>query len=1047
MKNGHTIFQRHGDVFIALLSLGVALVITGVLFLSNGLALRKVTEARTQNWLLDVSDQVATLVDGRMAQSIESLNLIRDSAVLLPPQALPEFVSRKATVSGFDVLYLAENVEAAEAWICAHSSSVAGSHMVEPGKAQLIMSRAPDMGIYYAAGQTADDPVMLGTKNADLLTSMLSIQSFDGKGSTCVVTRDGVLLATSEGGTSDTMLDEWLAGEAGGEKRFEQMIADMQAGRAGAVTVGEGTQAVMVGYIPLSVNDWYVLTVIPADLLQKDIVPLVQGNLWLAVAIVIIFGGIMLTVILLRRRYQTSLEDMVFVDPLTGGMSDVRFRKEAARLLEKSKDYTLISVDVQGFKLINSIYGPKEGNRTLRHIYNTLRASLRPGELLTHASADLFYLLFIGQDRPEIERRTQEIFEKVNAFNIGQENPYYLELRFGAYRIQPDDTDVPSIEERSSTARKNGKKIHGGCTFYDAEWQRVQLEEKELVDRLECSLHAGDFQVYYQPKVRLEDRLICGAEALVRWQHPTRGLLSPSVFVPVFEKYRLISRVDQFIFEQVCRDLARWREEGRVLCPISVNLSRQNLDIPNFLERCQRIRDQYGVDRGLIEFELTETILLDNPEGVCRLIDRMHEAGFGCSMDDFGSGYSSLGLLNQLNVDTIKLDRSFFLGSNDSSRGRRVVESILKMAGKLHIATVAEGVENADQVEYLRHSACDMVQGFAFFSPMPVAEFEKKVWTEGQLRYADSGHLPPAHKAAAPRQAERSEGSIITFRYRPDTGSLCFSAPFAALMKGVTEFPDGAAFLRTSGVLNENDVDDFLEMLDRCVRGEKPWLEGAFRLCVADSGYDWMELHVHREETPAGPVVQGVLVNTRPWRNELNRWKERAKRDGLTGLYNRVHFEKSVQERLKESKDCCGAIVFIDVDDFKKVNDALGHLAGDDILRSTARRIQSVFRYSDVVARYGGDEFVVFVPNMSREALESRLDQLCAMFHNPYHKGELRYEVMGSIGVALWPQDGKDYDTLLTHADAALYEAKRRGKNQYQFYRPDRQPGDGGATE
>src|SRR5699024_11739049 len=115
------------------------------------------------------------------------------------------------------------------------------------------------------------------------------------------------------------------------------------------------------------------------------------------------------------------------------------------------------------------------------------------------------------------------------------------------------------------TARKNGGKLHGGCTFYNAEWQRVQLEEKELVDRLELSLRAGDFKVYYQPKVRLEDRLVCGAEALIRWQHPSRGLLSPAVFVPVFEKYRLIPRIDQFIFEQVCKDLARWREEGREL--------------------------------------------------------------------------------------------------------------------------------------------------------------------------------------------------------------------------------------------------------------------------------------------------------------------------------------------------------------------------------------------------------------------------------------------------------------------------------------------------
>ena len=1037
MKNGSTILRRHGDMFIALLALGTALVITGVLFLSNSLALRKVTEERTQNWLLDVSDQVATLVDGRISQSIENLTLIRDSAVLLSPDALPEFTSRKSAVPGFDLLYLAENIEDAERWICAHSNSLSADNMVEPGKSQLIMSRSPRIGIYYAAGETSDAPVMLGTKNADLLSSMLSIQSFNGEGSTRVVTQDGVLLAASEGAATDTLLDKWLAGEAGTTGQFELMVSDMHLSRAGTITIGTGSQTIMVSYIPLSVNDWYVLTVIPADLLQKEIMPLVRGNLWLSVAIVLIFGAVMFTVILLHRRYQANLEDMIFIDPLTGGMSDVRFRNEAAQLLEKSSDYTLISIDVQGFKLINSIYGPKDGNLTLRHIYNTLHGSLRPGELLTHASADLFYLLLVGQDRSEIEQRMMKIFKEVNAFTAGQENPYYLELRFGAYIIQPGETDVPSLEERSSTARKNGGKLHGGCTFYNAEWQRVQLEEKELVDRLERSLSAGEFKVYYQPKVRLDDLLICGAEALIRWQHPSRGLLPPSVFVPVFEKYRLIPRIDQFIFEQVCRDLLRWRKEGREICPISVNLSRQNLDIPDFLNRCQSIRDQYGVERGLIEFEITETILLDDPEGVCRLIDRMHEAGFGCSMDDFGSGYSSLGLLNQLNVDTIKLDRIFFQKGNDSSRGRRVVESILKMAGKLHIATVAEGVENAEQVEYLRHSACDMVQGFVFFRPMTAEEFEQSGWEGNQLRHASSAAgLSPAHKQAKFQSDESHAESIVTFRYRPATGSISFSAPFSSAMKGVTEFPNAFSFLRTSGILNENDVEDFLETLERCVRGDKPWLEGAFRVSVFNSGYDWMELHVHRENVLDESVVQGVLVNTRPWRNELDRWKERANRDGLTGLYNRVYFEKIVQERLN-STNCHGALIFIDIDDFKRVNDALGHLAGDDILRSTAQRILSVFRHSDVVARYGGDEFVVFASSMSREVLESRLDQLCAMFHNPYHKGEIRYVVMGSIGAVLCPEGGKDYNTLLAHADTALYEAKRRGKNQYILYNPD----------
>ena len=1037
MKKEQTINQYRKGVLLTMLGLSIAIVVTGTLFLMNGLAIQNATEQRARNWLLDVSDQIATLVDSRISQSVESMNIIRDSAVLLDEESLPEFLARKASVSGFDELYLAANAREAEAWIAERCSNLAGDDVVHSGTTQLILSREPELGVYYSSGETAYDPVLLGIKNAGLLTSMLSAQSFNGEGTSRVITRDGELLAAGEGGQMSTLLrDAWEEGTEEERAQFSQMYEDIHAGKPGVTKVEKDGDAVLVSYIPLLVNDWYVLTIIPADLLGKTIDPLVTENLWLTLLLGIIFGGVLIAMTLLRRRYQSSLEYMAFVDPLTGGKSDARFRFDATALLEKSSNYTLVSADMQGFKLINNIYGIEEGNRTLRYLYDTLKSCLRPGELITRASADLFYLLLEGQDKAEIEQRLQQMYKKANAFNKDLENPYYLELRFGADMARPGETDVTVMEERSSTARKASEKMHGGCTFYDAEWQRVQLEEKDLVNWLDISLNAGDFKVYYQPKVRLEDRRVSGAEALIRWQHPKRGMISPAVFIPVLEKYRFVTRVDLFVFEQVCKDLARWKKEGREMCVVSVNLSRQNLDVPDFLEKYQAIRDKYKVGRGLIEFELTETILLDDPQGVRHLIDRMHEAGFGCSLDDFGSGYSSLGLINQLNVDAIKLDRSFFVGDNDSSRGRGVVESIMKMAGKLHINTVAEGVENMEQVRHLRHAACDTVQGYVFFRPMPVAEFENAVWENGRLICVDPEGALLSPRASGWKDDSR-RGSIVTFLYRPDTGAIRFSSAFSPVMEGRQEFPDAITFLRSSGLLNENDEEDFLDMVGRCARDEIPWVEGTVRICVSDGGYEWMELHLERVEREEGAVIEGVLVNTANWRNEVDRWKEQANRDGLTGLYNRTYFERNVHERLTKGKLNCGALIFIDVDDFKKANDALGHMVGDDILRCIAQRIQGVFRHSDVVARYGGDEFVVFVSNVTREVLENRLERLCTMFRNPYRNGDIHYQIMGSIGASLFPDHGSDYDALLANADAALYEAKRRGKNQYRIFHED----------
>lgn len=463
MKHEQTINQYRKGMLLTMLGLSIAILVTGTLFLMNGFAIQNATEQRTQNWLLDVSGQIATLVDSRISQSMESMNIIRDSAVLLDEEALPEFLARKASVSGFDELYLAANAEEAKAWIRERCSTLAGDDMVHAGATQLIMSHEPELGVYYSAGETTGDQVLLGVKNASLLTSMLSTQSFNGEGTSRVITRDGELLAAGESNELSTLLrDTWLNGTEEEHAQFGQMYDDIRAGRPGVARIEKGGAAVLVSYIPLVANDWYVLTIIPADLLGKTIDPLVTENLWLTLLLGIVFGGVLIAMTILRRRYQSSLEYMAFVDPLTGGKSDARFRYDAAALLEKSSDYTLVSADMQGFKLVNNIYGIEEGNRTLRYLYNTLKSCLRPGELITRASADLFYLLLEGQDKQEIVQRLQEMYKKVNAFNANRENPYYLELRFGADTARPGETDVTAMEERSNTARKIGDKMHGG---------------------------------------------------------------------------------------------------------------------------------------------------------------------------------------------------------------------------------------------------------------------------------------------------------------------------------------------------------------------------------------------------------------------------------------------------------------------------------------------------------------------------------------------------------------------------------------------------------
>jgi putative two-component system response regulator len=205
---------------------------------------------------------------------------------------------------------------------------------------------------------------------------------------------------------------------------------------------------------------------------------------------------------------------------------------------------------------------------------------------------------------------------------------------------------------------------------------------------------------------------------------------------------------------------------------------------------------------------------------------------------------------------------------------------------------------------------------------------------------------------------------------------------------------------------------------------------------MAQGRYGWLELRMRQERMNHGSVINGAMLNISEWKNEVDRWKEKATRDTLTGLYNREFFENNTRTQLEKSSYTSAAMMFIDVDDFKRVNDTLGHMFGDDVLCYVAKQILGVFRHTDIIARYGGDEFVVFAPSIHREVLEDRLKKLCGAFRFPYRNDVMEYKVSVTVGAAMYPQDGTDYETLLDHADCALYEAKSRGKDQFVLYEP-----------
>lgn len=251
--------------------------------------------------------------------------------------------------------------------------------------------------------------------------------------------------------------------------------------------------------------------------------------------------------------------------------------------------------------------------------------------------------------------------------------------------------------------------------------------KKILEKRINNAILNNEFIIYLQPKfyANKEEYKIAGAEALVRWKRNDE-LVMPNIFVPLLEKYELITKIDTYVFEIVCKLINKWKKEKRKIIPISINESRQHLYNKNHIQELIQMINKYDVSPSLIELEMTETTVVHNIELAKQAERTVHKIGFVVSMDDFGTGYSSFSMLKNINIDILKIDKSFFDDIVDSRRGKIIIESIIDMAHKLNIKIVAEGIENKEQLEYLTKIDCDMIQGYIFEKPITIQEFEEK---------------------------------------------------------------------------------------------------------------------------------------------------------------------------------------------------------------------------------------------------------------------------------------------------------------------------------
>lgn len=443
---------------------------------------------------------------------------------------------------------------------------------------------------------------------------------------------------------------------------------------------------------------------------------------------IIIFIAVLfiLTLVMIIIRWRHMRKKME-TDSLTGLWNKSKFIKEAEKRLARNRSavYLLAVLDVERFKVVNGRFGVAVGNQTLQTIANNISVIFKGSGIFGRSTSDEFVILTM--DTPA---HRSLLSQAANMdVKINNSTYYKIPIKVGICPIsygELGNLDVSNFIDRAKIANSQIKGHQDQRINYFTQKMGERLaRENELETIMRKSLKNNEFVVYYQPKYSLEDNAIIGAEALVRWQHPTKGLISPGDFIPLFEKNGFIVEVDFYVYEKVMEMLSERMQKKKTVVPVSMNVSRCHLNSASFTKRLEELINKYKISKNIIEMEITESVFGDEDKAAVALMDDLKEHGFTISMDDFGSGYSSLNLLRELPIDILKIDKGFLDQTDNSQKSRVIVEEIISMATKINIRTVCEGVETEQQRDFLKQAGCHIAQGFFYARPMPQSDFEK----------------------------------------------------------------------------------------------------------------------------------------------------------------------------------------------------------------------------------------------------------------------------------------------------------------------------------
>ena len=411
-------------------------------------------------------------------------------------------------------------------------------------------------------------------------------------------------------------------------------------------------------------------------------------------------------------------------DSLTGLLNRDQFYEDVHDMVNRHHDTTfyLICSNIKDFKFINEIFGMEKGNQVLIKQAKLMASNPSERTICARLMNDRFALCMPREEFDE-NRVADSIRELQHEFSG---NSFHLHTYMGVYEIRDRDEAVRIMVDKANIAADTIKNNYDCCVaYYDEHLLEISIEQRRLLGEFEPALQKDEFAMYLQPQVN-RDGVAKGAEALVRWVHPSRGILTPYAFIDILENAGLIYKLDLYIWEKAAQKLAEWKEKGYGSYHISVNISTKDFYIIDIYETFTGLISKYDIPASKLHLEITETTLMTDFEKNMNIIHKLQDAGFRVEIDDFGSGYSSLNMLKDISADVLKIDMGFLRESENEVKGQDILESIITLASKIGMDVITEGVETKKQLDMLTMMGCHEFQGYYFSKPVPVSEFEEK---------------------------------------------------------------------------------------------------------------------------------------------------------------------------------------------------------------------------------------------------------------------------------------------------------------------------------